>query len=148
MQDTSPPERLILSKFRVSVYVKPTKPCSAGKSVLRGYSIFDARLPSWTTDTARSGLYTGMASSLERDRQSASAEGDGAAGVASGFEPRATDVVIAVMGVTGAGKSTFISKCVTGPATPVIGHDIQACELPHSTASGLAPAPGHFSTIG
>jgi GTP-binding protein EngB required for normal cell division len=38
-----------------------------------------------------------------------------------------TDVFIAVMGVTGAGKSSFISKCC-GQDIPV-GHTLQACEL-------------------
>ncbi|KAH8881187.1 hypothetical protein GQ53DRAFT_668330, partial [Thozetella sp. PMI_491] len=52
---------------------------------------------------------------------------EGKATATSEFTPRGSDVVIAVMGVTGAGKSTFISKCVTGPATPVIGHDIKSC---------------------
>ncbi|CAM1502632.1 Fc.00g074080.m01.CDS01 [Cosmosporella sp. VM-42] len=42
-----------------------------------------------------------------------------------GFEPRPSDIFIAVMGVTGAGKSTFISAC-TG-AEVEIGHDLRAC---------------------
>ena len=36
------------------------------------------------------------------------------------------DVFIAIMGVTGAGKSTFISKCCD--KAPGIGHNLQACE--------------------
>ncbi|KAK6429768.1 hypothetical protein LTR95_014085, partial [Oleoguttula sp. CCFEE 5521] len=40
-------------------------------------------------------------------------------------EPRESDVFIAVMGVTGAGKSTFISKLTTKEIK--IGHDMQAC---------------------
>ncbi|KAJ6017100.1 P-loop containing nucleoside triphosphate hydrolase protein, partial [Penicillium sp. IBT 35674x] len=42
-----------------------------------------------------------------------------------GFQPRSTDVFIAVMGVTGAGKSTFISL-LTQKAVR-IGHELQAC---------------------
>lgn len=43
-----------------------------------------------------------------------------------GYEPKASDVFIAVMGVTGAGKSTFISKCTEKEVR--IGHNLQACE--------------------
>lgn len=42
-------------------------------------------------------------------------------------EPKPTDVFIAVMGVTGAGKSTFISKCTEKEVR--IGHNLQACEI-------------------
>ncbi|GAP84701.1 putative zinc finger C2H2 [Rosellinia necatrix] len=42
-----------------------------------------------------------------------------------GLEPKDSDVFIAVMGVTGAGKSTFISKCTA--MNVQIGHDLQAC---------------------
>ncbi len=52
---------------------------------------------------------------------------EGEATATSGFTPRGSDLVVAVMGVTGAGKSTFISKCVAGPDTPAIGHDIESC---------------------
>ncbi|OQO14982.1 hypothetical protein B0A48_00364 [Cryoendolithus antarcticus] len=40
-------------------------------------------------------------------------------------EPRENDVFVAVMGVTGAGKSTFISKLTTKEIK--IGHEMQAC---------------------
>lgn len=43
------------------------------------------------------------------------------------FAPRPTDVFVAMMGMTGAGKSTFISLC-TGQDAPV-GHDLQACKM-------------------
>ncbi|KAF4965619.1 hypothetical protein FSARC_6606 [Fusarium sarcochroum] len=42
-----------------------------------------------------------------------------------GFLPQPTDIFIAVMGMTGSGKSTFISLC-TGQDVPV-GHNLQAC---------------------
>ncbi|KIL90082.1 hypothetical protein FAVG1_06820 [Fusarium avenaceum] len=44
--------------------------------------------------------------------------------VFSGFKPRPGDKLIAMMGMTGSGKSTFISLC-TGKDVPV-GHDLQA----------------------
>jgi GTP-binding protein EngB required for normal cell division len=42
-----------------------------------------------------------------------------------GCVPKESDIFIAVMGVTGAGKSTFISKCTTREVK--IGHELQAC---------------------
>lgn len=42
-----------------------------------------------------------------------------------GFVPRPSDIYIAVMGVTGAGKSTFISACTEKEVK--VGHDLQAC---------------------
>lgn len=42
-----------------------------------------------------------------------------------GYEPAEGDVFIAVLGVTGAGKSTFISKCTDKEVS--IGHNLQAC---------------------
>ncbi|KLO99847.1 uncharacterized protein FFB20_14350 [Fusarium fujikuroi] len=48
-----------------------------------------------------------------------------------GFRPRPSDILIAIMGMTGSGKSTFISLC-TGQDVPV-GHDLQACTQ-HVTA--------------
>jgi type IV secretory pathway VirB4 component len=42
-----------------------------------------------------------------------------------GFAPRPSDVFIAIMGVTGAGKSTFISLCSDREVK--IGHNLQAC---------------------
>lgn len=47
-----------------------------------------------------------------------------------GYEPKPSDVFIAVMGVTGAGKSTFISKCTEKEVR--IGHNLQACEYASS----------------
>ncbi|PNP81087.1 hypothetical protein FNYG_05554 [Fusarium nygamai] len=47
------------------------------------------------------------------------------------FRPRPSDILIAIMGMTGSGKSTFISLC-TGQDVPV-GHDLQACTR-HVTA--------------
>lgn len=38
------------------------------------------------------------------------------------------DLIVAVMGVTGAGKSTFISHCTSGSQGPVISHGITSCE--------------------
>ncbi|KAH7154155.1 hypothetical protein DER46DRAFT_612687 [Fusarium sp. MPI-SDFR-AT-0072] len=48
-----------------------------------------------------------------------------------GFRPRPSDILIAIMGMTGSGKSTFISLC-TGQDVPV-GHELQACTQ-HVTA--------------
>ncbi|KLU90970.1 hypothetical protein MAPG_09495 [Magnaporthiopsis poae ATCC 64411] len=42
-----------------------------------------------------------------------------------GRAPRPTDVFIAVMGVTGCGKSSFISLCCNKPVQ--IGHDLKSC---------------------
>lgn len=42
-----------------------------------------------------------------------------------GYEPAVGDVFIAILGVTGAGKSTFISKC--SEKQVAIGHNLQAC---------------------
>ena len=44
----------------------------------------------------------------------------------AGVQPRPADIFVAVMGMTGAGKSTFISLC-TGEEV-VVGHDLQACK--------------------
>jgi ABC-type uncharacterized transport system ATPase component len=41
------------------------------------------------------------------------------------------DRFIAVMGVTGAGKSTFISRCAGQDVT--VGHDLTSCTLNAST---------------
>ena len=38
------------------------------------------------------------------------------------------DIVIAVIGTTGAGKSTFIADC-TREQTPAIGHKMSSCKL-------------------
>ncbi len=37
-----------------------------------------------------------------------------------------SDILIAVLGVTGAGKTTFVSKC-TGNSDLVIGHGVESC---------------------
>ena len=39
-----------------------------------------------------------------------------------------SDILIAVLGVTGAGKTTFVSKC-TGNSDLVIGHGVESCAL-------------------
>lgn len=44
--------------------------------------------------------------------------------------PGAPWAFIAVMGVTGAGKSTFI-QWASGSAEILIGHDLESCELHH-----------------
>lgn len=45
----------------------------------------------------------------------------------NGQDPRDTDIFIAVMGVTGAGKSTLISHLAPGEAGPEIGKDLSSC---------------------
>ncbi|KAJ8131809.1 hypothetical protein O1611_g1810 [Lasiodiplodia mahajangana] len=40
------------------------------------------------------------------------------------FDPRPTDIFVAVMGMTGSGKSTFISLCTSQPVE--VGHSLQA----------------------
>ncbi|KAK3393392.1 hypothetical protein B0H63DRAFT_458124 [Podospora didyma] len=45
----------------------------------------------------------------------------------NGLEARQTDVFIAVMGVTGSGKSTFISMLANDGATVKVGHGLQGC---------------------
>jgi putative protein kinase ArgK-like GTPase of G3E family len=40
---------------------------------------------------------------------------------------RPDDVIIGVVGVTGAGKSTFIQKCCDG-AIDIVGHDLTSCK--------------------
>lgn len=42
-------------------------------------------------------------------------------------QPATNGVFIAVMGVTGAGKSTFINHCTEKRVE--IGHDLQACKI-------------------
>lgn len=42
-----------------------------------------------------------------------------------GVEPNADDVIIALMGMTGAGKSSLISLC--SEKKPAIGHDLESC---------------------
>ncbi|ETS78914.1 hypothetical protein PFICI_08767 [Pestalotiopsis fici W106-1] len=45
--------------------------------------------------------------------------------IRGGFRPHKSDIFIALMGVTGAGKSTFISKCTD--AEVEIGHGLESC---------------------
>jgi ABC-type lipoprotein export system ATPase subunit len=45
----------------------------------------------------------------------------------NGQEARDTDIFIAVMGVTGAGKSTLISHLVTEGGSPQIGNNLSSC---------------------
>lgn len=45
-----------------------------------------------------------------------------------GLEPQANDVFIALMGVTGSGKSTFISLLTDSGEDIKVGHGLQACE--------------------
>lgn len=52
-----------------------------------------------------------------------------------GFEPDSDDVIIALMGMTGAGKSSFISLC--SDKKPTIGHDLQSCTQSVDTFSFL-----------
>lgn len=40
---------------------------------------------------------------------------------------RPDDIFIAVIGVTGTGKTTFISHVAKDPSQLVIGHDLQSC---------------------
>lgn len=47
---------------------------------------------------------------------------------------RPSDVFIAVMGVTGSGKSSFISMC--SDTRVEIGHTLEACELLETTSQG------------
>ncbi|EGO54747.1 hypothetical protein NEUTE1DRAFT_124927 [Neurospora tetrasperma FGSC 2508] len=43
---------------------------------------------------------------------------------ATKFDPRPTDIIVAVMGMTGSGKSTFISHCM-GVDLGIVGHGLQ-----------------------
>jgi len=58
-----------------------------------------------------------------------------------GYEPQPSDVFIAVMGVTGAGKSTFISKCTEKEVR--IGNTLQACKLCPILLSPQEPQTDH-----
>ncbi|KAI1040400.1 hypothetical protein LB505_003571 [Fusarium chuoi] len=49
-----------------------------------------------------------------------------------GFRPRSGDILIAIMGMTGSGKSTFISLC-TGQDVPVHSTSL------HTNANGQIP---------
>lgn len=41
---------------------------------------------------------------------------------------RPDDIVIAVMGVTGVGKSSFIAHLAKDPSTLTVGHSLEACQ--------------------
>jgi hypothetical protein len=43
------------------------------------------------------------------------------------FPFRPDDIIIAVMGVTGVGKSSFISLLAKDPSSLVVGHTLEAC---------------------
>lgn len=65
-----------------------------------------------------------------------------------GREPRPSDVFIAVMGVTGSGKSSFISLC-SGSDDVKIGHGLESCESqqirPRSKSLMARPFYRHIS---
>lgn len=52
--------------------------------------------------------------------------------IRNGQEPRETDIFVAVMGVTGAGKSTLISHLVSGGVGPEIGRSLSSCSFQSS----------------
>ncbi|KAK1990650.1 P-loop containing nucleoside triphosphate hydrolase protein, partial [Colletotrichum falcatum] len=47
--------------------------------------------------------------------------------VRNGHEPRETDIFLAVFGMTGVGKSSFISHVTTDKSKPEIGHQLDSC---------------------
>ncbi|KAK1640654.1 P-loop containing nucleoside triphosphate hydrolase protein [Colletotrichum phormii] len=47
--------------------------------------------------------------------------------VRNGHEPRETDIFLAVFGVTGVGKSSFISHLTTDKSKPEVGHKLDSC---------------------
>lgn len=47
--------------------------------------------------------------------------------IRNGQEPRDTDVFVAIMGVTGAGKSTLISHLASAGVAPEIGRGLSSC---------------------
>lgn len=49
--------------------------------------------------------------------------------VRNGHEPRETDIFLAVFGVTGFGKSSFISHLTTDKCKPEVGHSLDSCEF-------------------
>lgn len=53
----------------------------------------------------------------------------------AGYEPSPDDVFIAIMGMTGSGKSTFISHCTNGKVQ--IGHDLMACKSVHGFSNSV-----------
>ncbi|GAB1318768.1 hypothetical protein MFIFM68171_08978 [Madurella fahalii] len=80
------------------------------------------------SDTADDDWHTAVSeSTLERNTDMAH-QSIPEANVQSGYEPQATDVVIAVMGTSGSGKSTFIRQlCVDDASPPEPGHGLQSC---------------------
>ena len=59
------------------------------------------------------------------EKSIASGPGAGTKLFRDGYEAQATDVFIAIMGVTGSGKSTFIAHCTEKELE--IGHGLQGC---------------------
>ncbi|EAA28887.3 hypothetical protein NCU05928 [Neurospora crassa OR74A] len=73
---------------------------------------------------------------------------------ATKFDPRSTDIIVAVMGMTGSGKSTFISHCM-GVDLGIVGHGLQGYTqavdfymIPHSESVNvyLVDTPGFDDT--
>ncbi|KAK3942603.1 hypothetical protein QBC46DRAFT_255873, partial [Diplogelasinospora grovesii] len=60
-----------------------------------------------------------------------------------GFEPHPSDIFTAVMGMTGSGKSLFISQCTDEAVT--VGHDLQACMFRASGVSFSLQIPQYNS---
>lgn len=54
-----------------------------------------------------------------------------------GQDPRDTDIFVAVMGVTGAGKSTLISHLMPGGVGPKIGEALSSCLCQPSSQPSL-----------
>ncbi|KAI3327314.1 P-loop containing nucleoside triphosphate hydrolase protein [Xylariaceae sp. AK1471] len=88
-----------------------------------------------------------------RSKQATISYHNNSQGFRDGHVPRPTDVFIAVMGVTGSGKSSFISACSEKRVT--IGHDLNACtstvdvypyELSSSCTVYLIDTPGFDDT--
>jgi predicted GTPase len=65
-----------------------------------------------------------MMEGLWRTKQPSSSNGEGAS--------QNADVVIAIMGVTGAGKSSFIA-CVTGRKDIKVGHELYSGKFYHES---------------
>ncbi|TLD22139.1 hypothetical protein PspLS_08119 [Pyricularia sp. CBS 133598] len=81
--------------------------------------------PSWAQTHTTYAKEDGLDSGLEDDEEEQSIEPDDPKIFRDGRAPRETDIFIAVMGVTGCGKSSLISLCCKGRVR--IGHDLQAC---------------------
>ncbi|KAH9436696.1 hypothetical protein MCOR02_000365 [Pyricularia oryzae] len=81
--------------------------------------------PSWGLTYRPPAIEDGVDSGLEDDEEEQPIEPDDPKIFRDGRAPRETDIFIAVMGVTGCGKSSLISLCCKRPVR--IGHDLQAC---------------------